>query len=163
MPDFDLKNATLKVIDGDGTPHELEAKIGEGTLSFTEKFNRIYRKNRGKLDRVKKGDEEPIDVSFDFVWEYLTAASGSGVPTIREALLKLGEAAAWVSTDPDTCAPYAVDLEIELIPDCASEDKETILLQDFRVEQLQHNGKEATVAATGKCNVTLATITRAAQ
>ena len=157
---IDLKNCTIKIKDGTTpTPLEVTVRVGEGTLSYTEKFNREYKKDRGKLYQVRNGDEEPVDVKMDFLWEFLKASSG-GTATIEDALKQRGGASAWVSTDSDTCAPYSVDLEITHTPVCESEDVETILLSDFRVEQLDHDPKAGTVSCTGKCNVKEATVTR---
>lgn len=163
MPVFDLKNATIRIKDGTSpTPNNIEIKMGEGTLSYTEKKNRVYKKDRGKLYQVMEGDEEPVDITIDGIWEYLKADTGNP-PTIEDALKKRGEAASWVSTDSDLCAPYAVDLEIEFIPPCVADKKEIILLSDFRYEELAHNAKEANISIRGKANVTEATITRVAQ
>jgi len=159
---FDLKNATIKIIDGSGTPNELTVNIGEGSISYTERRNMNYRRNRGKLDDVVLGDEEPIDVQMDFVWEYLKADTGQTV-SVEDAVKKRGEAASWTSVDSNACRPYAVDIEIELTPACSADDIETILLEDFRWEELNHNANEGSVSLSGKCNKVEATITRTAQ
>lgn len=162
MAAIDLKNATIKIKDGTTpTPNELEVKIGEGNLSYTEKKNMIYTKDRGALDEVREGDEEPVEVQMDFVWEFLKANTGD-TPSISDALKKRGEASAWVSTDADACRPYAVDIEIFYEPPCGGEYTERIVLNDFRYEQLQHDIRNAQVSCSGKCNVTEATITREA-
>lgn len=163
MPVFDLKNSLIEVLDGTTpTPESIEIHVGEGTVSYSEKKNRIYKKDRGKLYQVMNGDEEPVDVSFDLIWEYLKADTGND-PSIEDALKNRGEAASWISTDADPCAPYCVDLQITFTPPCSAQKKEIILLSDFRYEQLNHNAKDATIALTGKCNVTEASITRVAQ
>lgn len=161
---IDLKNATILIKDGSGTPVTLEVKIGEGNLQWTERQTREYRKDRGNLSTVRNGDEEPMDVSFDFEWEYLKGGSGgSAAPTIEEALKKTGNAVAWVSTDDDLCTPYAVDLEITNEPTAACGDKEVITLADFRWEEFSHDLRGATVSCSGKCNVTTASIVRSVQ
>jgi hypothetical protein len=162
MATFDLKNAVIKIKDGTATPLTLTVNLGEGTLQYTERRNLTYRKNRGVLDDVVLGDQEPVDVQIDAVWEYLKADTGQTV-SIEDALKKRGEAAAWVSTDSDTCRPYAVDLEITLTPPCTADDKEVILLEDFRWEEIQHNANEGQLSITGKCNRVEATITRVPQ
>jgi hypothetical protein len=158
---IDLKRATIIIRDGATPPNELEVKIGEGNLTFTEARNMEYTLDRGNLDEVREGDQIPVDVSLDFIWEYLKGASGSGVPTVEDALKQRGEAAAWVSSDPDLCRPFAVDLEIQYAPlpvPCG--DMEVILLSDFRYETLEHDLRGGAVAVSGKCNVTEATVTR---
>lgn len=164
MPVIDLKKVTFNIKDGDSPANEVEVKIGEGNLSYTERRNMEYLKDKGLLDTVREGDEEPVDVRFDFQWEYLTSDSGATVPTVEEALKREGEAAAWVTSATDGCEPYAVDLEIVYAPDCTgggvTNEDETILLADFRWEELEHDIRGGSVAATGKSNVTRAAISR---
>lgn len=157
---FDLKNATIYIKDGGS--EVLEVKIGEGNLTYSEKKARVYYRDRGKLDTVRDGDEEPVDVSLSFTWEFLKAATGDAAPTIEDALKKRGLAASWVSSDDDACNPYSVDIEIKYNPPCAAIKNEVYLLSDFRYEQLDHDTKAGTVSVTGKCNITEATVTRTA-
>lgn len=138
-------------------PHSLEVTIGEGNLQYTEHRNYDYIRDRGMLDTVKQGNDDPVDVSLDFTWEFLTAASGDP-PTIEDALKQKGAAETWVTSSSDTCEPYAVNIEVDYTPPCGQE--ETIILSDFRWEELQHSLKDAQVAMKGKCNVTDAEITR---
>jgi len=165
MAQIDLKQATVTIKDG--AAHTLEVRIGEGNLTYTETKNMEYKLNRGLLDEVREGDEVPIDVAFDFVWDYLkgpSSASGSGgTPTIEDALKKRGGAADWTSSDSDECRPYAVDLVILYVPNCSTGDQEELTLPDFRQEGLAHDLSAGTVAATGKCNATEAIVARAAQ
>lgn len=168
---LDLKNCVIKLKDGSG--NELTVKIGEGNLTYTETRTIEYTRDRGVLDEVREGDEEPVEVSMDFLWEYLkgpsssstvtTGTSDTGTPTVEDALKQQGAAAHWTSSDSDECRPYALDIEIVNTPSpTACGDKETILLSDFRYESLAHDLSEASVAVTGRCNITKATITREA-
>jgi hypothetical protein len=162
MSQFDLKNATIYFRDGTNpTPLELELKVAEGAISFTEKKPRKYTRANGRLHTVVDGDEEPVDVRIDLTWEFLRAVAASGTPTPMDVLKQRGEASSWVSSDTtDPCAPYAVDIVIEYDPGCASEDLETIVISDFRYEQVDGNPKEATLSVTGKAHVTEITATR---
>ncbi len=160
----DLKDATITLQDGTGSPESVTVKIGEGNLTYNESRNMQYTLDRGTLDEVREGDEVPIDVRMDFVWEYLQAESSGGTATIEEALKQEGAAAAWISTDADTCRPYALDIIIVVAPSpSACGDKETITLSDFRWESLDHDLRAGTVAVSGKCNVTRATLLRETQ
>ena len=166
---IDLKDVTLKIRDGaTPTPNEIEIKIGEGNLTYSENRNIEYTLDRGLLDEVRKGDEVPMDVSFDFVWEFIkgSSASAGAPPTIEDALKNTGQAAAWVSTDPDTCRPYAVDIILEHVPSCGAgsdAEQETITLPDFRYETLDHDLRAGTIAVTGRCNAEEATAVRVPQ
>jgi hypothetical protein len=119
-----------------------------------------YKLDKGELDTVREGDDVPMDVKLDAVWEFLRASSGS-TPTFEDAFKNRGEASGWTSADTDDpCAPYAVDIEIEYVPPCGGEDREFIVLPSFRYEQLDHNAKDATIAVSGKCNAREAVVSR---
>jgi len=142
-------------------PHQIEVTIGEGNCTYDETRNMEYKLDRGRLGNVRLGDEAPVDVSMDFVWEDVTAATDDP-PTPVDAIKKIGAAAAWVSSGADPCEPYAVDLKIVNTPlECEDGEVETTLLQEFRYEKLSFNPKDGTISVTGKCNITEATVTRA--
>lgn len=159
MAVFDLKQAVVTMQDGAGSPNTLTIKVGEGTLNFTETVNRVYKKDRGKLYTVINGDEEPVDVSIDFIWEFLRNDSGLGVSP-EDVLKQANNASAWVSTDTNTCAPYCIDLFIVFTPVCSAIKTEHIQLPWFRYEKLAMSAKDAMVACSGKCNSTVAVVTR---
>jgi hypothetical protein len=160
MAQIDIKNCTILIEDGAG--HSLEVKIGEGNLTYSEKRNMLYTLNAGRLDEVREGDESPMDVKLDAVWEYISGgASSDGVPSVEDALKQRGAASGWTSTDSDTCRPYAVDLSIIYSPEpegCG--DEEDIVLADFRVEEYAHDLRAGTISISGKCNVIEAVATR---
>lgn len=143
-------------------PNAIEVKLGDGTLTYSEKQAREYVLDRGTLDTVRNGDDQPVDVSFSFTWEWIKSAMDAvePVPSVEDALKQSGGAAAWESSSADTCEPYAVDLVFIHAPVCTTNDIETIVLSDFRYESLDHDAKAGTVSCTGKCNVTTATVTR---
>jgi hypothetical protein len=157
MPVFDLKNATLEILDG--STNSLEIKLGDGTFSFSETQNREYIMNRGKLYSVRDGDETPVDISFNFIWEYLKADTGNP-PSVRDALYKINNASTWVSSDSDACNPYAVDLRLTLDHPCTEDKKEVYYFSDFRQEKLDFDAKGNSVSCSGKSNATRATVTR---
>ena len=163
-PDPDLYSADYIEIALTQTPNEIEVKIGEGNLSYTRAKTVEYILDRGNLDDVREGDQVPLDVSLDFQWEYISALSGSGIPTIEEAVSKEGEASDWTSVDSDACRPYAVDIEITYLPTPSTcGDKEIITLPEFRWESLDHDLRAATIAVSGKCNKVVPTAVRTAQ
>lgn len=158
-----LKDAYLKLSDGASTPNTLLVKIGEGNMTYSEKRNMEYMLNRGVLDDVREGDEIPVDVSFDYVWQYIIG-NGSAEVSVEDFLKRTNGASAYISSDPDACRPYAVDITIEYMPNPYScGDKETITLADFRYEGLDHDVSNASCSCSGRCNITKASIERAAQ
>lgn len=144
--------------------HMLKVKIGDGNLTYTEKVNREYKKDRGKLDQVRNGDEEPMAVNFQFAWEYLSSSTGATVPSFDEFLKQTGPAATYKTTGID-CEPFAVDIIlVNNVPGCGSEayPVEQIVLGRFRYESLDCDPKAGTVTCQGMCNATQAVKTRLA-
>jgi hypothetical protein len=133
------------------------AKIGEGNLTYNEKRNLTYIRDRGFIDTVKLGDEDPMDASLDFTWEFLRGTS-TVPPTIEEAVKNIGQASGWTSSSTDPCEPYCVEVVICNIPPCGS-DAERILLSQFRWENFDHDIKGAKVSMKGTCNVAQAAVT----
>ena len=140
-------------------PQSIDVRLGSGTLTWSEKRNMVYTMDRGNLYGVREGDEVPMDIKLEFMWESI---KGTGsVPSIEDALKQKGAAATWVSVDTDACNPYAVNLVIDYVPPCAGQiTRELITLEDFRWESLDHDLKAGTVSISGKCNVKQATILR---
>lgn len=159
MSQIDLKHATLYLRDGTSPKKTLAVKIGTGTFTYDEKKAMDYQLDRGNLDVVREGDQQPVDVKFDFTWEFLRADGGS-VPTVEEFLKQVGVASAYISSDPDTCQPYAVDVILLYVPPCGGVKNEKIVCPLFRFESLSHDAKAGQVSVSGKCNVTQVTVTR---
>ncbi len=166
---IDLKDVTLKLRDGTTpTANELEIKIGEGNLTYSESRNIEYILDRGRLDEVREGDEVPMDISFEFVWEFIKGdtSSAGAPPSIEDAFKNVGNAASWISTDADACRPFALDIILEHVPSCGAAggvDQEITTLPDFRYESLDHDLRAGQVSVTGRCNAVEASIVRSAQ
>jgi hypothetical protein len=145
-------------------PHALEIKIGEGTLTYNEKRNMEYTRNRRVIAFVRTGDDEPMDVSFNFIWEFLRSASGESI-TVEEAIKGMPRAiaAGWTTSGGDVCEPYTVNIRITYIPPCSDVDMEIITLREYRWEGGNHDLKNGTVDSTGKCKISQADLDRAAQ
>jgi hypothetical protein len=141
-------------------PHKLTLFLGDGTLEYTEHRNIEYKLNQGRIKYARLGDEQPMDVSLDFVWEFLTAASADTLPSPEDAFKRRGKASGWVTSGTDPCEPYAVDLTVDYKPPCPGTDKETIVLKEYRYEELQHSFKNAQISTKGKCKIREAQPTR---
>lgn len=157
---IDMKEVTIKLLDGSGTPNELEIECGEGNFTWTEKIEREYRLNRGILDEVRDGDQQPVEISFDVKYEYIKGTTGTtAVPTVEDFLKQINAAAAYVSADADLCAPYAVDLTLLNTPGCG--ENETLTFADFRYETLEHDVRAGTISCSGRANIQYPTSVRA--
>lgn len=156
----DIKNCTITVRGGTQGQY-LNVKLGNGNITYDEKRMMDYIRDRGKLDTVREGDEQPIDVKLDAEWEHIT---GVAVMSVEDAMKQRGLASAWVSSSNDVCEPYAVDVVIKHVPPCSGSENapETIVLPDFRWESVNHDLKGSTISFSGKCNATQASATRGA-
>lgn len=158
MAKISLKDAGLAILDGTGGlgTKSITLKFGDGNFTWSEKKNREYVRDRGVLDTVRDGDDEPVDVKFEGVLEYYTGP-GATTPTPEDALTKTGDAADWVSTGA-TCEPYAVDLVLAHNLTCGQQ--ENIFFTDFRHESIDYDVKAGTLSVTGKCNIAKPTAVR---
>ncbi len=141
---------------------KLEIGVGEGNLEYTSKTPREFKLNRGNLSSVKNADQEPMDVSFGFEWDYIRIATGI-VPTIEQVFERTGPAADWTTTASDSCDPFCVNIEIHNAPTCTgggSNTTEDITLARFYPEELQHSIEDSTINCTGRCNSVISTSVR---
>jgi hypothetical protein len=138
---------------------QIEIKVGDGNLTYTENKNYDYLLDKGDLDTVREGDEAPLDLNLEFVYEFVRTGTNESVTPV-DALKGVGGAAEWVSTSDDLCEPYCVDIEIEHAPPCGTAEDETTLFPEFRHDSLEFDLSAATIAVQGRCNATEPTITR---
>jgi hypothetical protein len=139
----------------------IEVKIGEGNLTWTEAKEYEYLLDRGDLDTVREGDEQPVEVSLEFVYEYITTQTSKDITPV-DAIKQGGEASEWVSSSADLCEPYAIDMVVFHCLPCGTDQDERVTLTDFRWESLEYDLGEATIAVSGRCNVSEATVNRSA-
>ena len=138
---------------------QLEVKIGEGNITYTEKSDYAYLLDRDNLDTVKEGKDVPLDVKWDSVYEFITTGTSEEI-TPMDALKGINGASEWITYSKDPCEPYAVAIEVDQVPPCSTAESESTLFPDFRSEQREVNFKDATISITGKCNVTQPIVTR---
>jgi hypothetical protein len=156
MAIVDLKNCIITLTDN--TTNFLEIHVGEGTIVWTEKREILPVKNRGRLNTIRLGEDQLMDVSFSFIWDFITG-SGDIIPTIEDALKRINAASNWVSTSQDPDAPYSVHIQIIDTPIC-NVQTEQILLANFNYEELAHQIKDGSIACKGVCNSIEAIATR---
>lgn len=167
MAQIDLRYCTLEIRDG--ASHKLAIKLGSGNLTYTEKKDRQYTKDRGLLDQVRDGEDQPMEVKLDATFEFVTGATPASPTTpastftAEDAFKNRGGASGWTSTSDDACQPFCVDLYIIYQPPCDDDGSDEVtVLPEFRYEQVDHDFKNGTISFSGKCNVTEATATRGA-
>lgn len=159
MQQIDLKNCTITILDG--SSNSVAVNIGSGSIKWTESRNIEYVLDKGLLATaaVRKGDEVPVEVDLEFVWDFIESSGGLNVSPY-EALTQTGGAAAWVSTG-GACEPYACKLKIVNDYNCGTSDVETIILDKFRYEKISPDARSGMISVSGKCQITRGTYTRA--
>ena len=141
-------------------PQRIQIAIGDGDLSWTENRELIYDLDRDQLDTVRLGEDQPLEVELAFTFVYVTTESGQEITPV-DALKRIGEATEWVSSSSDLCEPYAVDIyAVHCVP-CGTDQDQDFLFADFRYESLEYSIQDASIAVSGRCNVTDITSTRA--
>ena len=60
-------------------PQQINIKIGEGNLTYTEHRDYTYLLDRGWLDTVREPKDVPMDVKLDAVYEHITSGTGEAV------------------------------------------------------------------------------------
>jgi len=140
-------------------PQRIEVKIGEGNVTYTEAKEYEYLLDRGNLDTVREGDQQPMDVSIDFVYEHVTTGTGEDI-TVVDALKRQNDASEWVSSSDDLCEPFSVDIVIDHVTPCGNEENELTTLPDYRYESLEFDLGDATISTSGRCNVVEASVSR---
>jgi len=133
-------------------PQQIEIKVGDGNITYTENRTYEYMLDRGDLDTVREGDQVPLDVRLECTYEHITTGTSETVSPV-DALKGIGGAAEWVTSSSDPCEPYAIDIEVEHDPPCGVIQTEITLFPDFRADSKEVNFKDATISLTGKCNV----------
>jgi hypothetical protein len=140
-------------------PNRITIKVGEGNITYTEHNNYDYLLDRGNLDSVKEGDEVPMDVKLEAVFEHITTGTAEQISPM-DALKGIGAADEWLSASPDQCEPYCVDVLVIHTPPCGTAQKETVTFPMFRSETREISYKDATISVTGKCKATEPTVVR---
>jgi hypothetical protein len=140
-------------------PQRLQIAIGDGDLAWTEAREMLYDLDRETLDTVRQGAEQPLEIDLAFTFEYVTTESGQAITPV-DAVKRTGEASEWVSSSSDLCEPYCVDVYVIHCVPCGSDQDQDLLFQDFRWENLEYSIRDASIAVSGRCNVTDAVTTR---
>lgn len=133
MPARNLRDGTLKVADASGTggANLVTVSLEEGDVSWRERHPSEIIKDRGVLDHARKGEDEPVEMSFSVIFQSLSTHAAT---TLYDALTQTGGASAWSSDEPSSDV-YAVILEFT-ISDPAGGSDEVITFARFLPEDI---------------------------
>lgn len=159
-----LKNCTLKIKDGGS--NYVDITIGTGNFTFTVAKENVIDLDRGLIATasIVDGDDVPMEVNFECIWDYYTSSSSSGaLVSPIDALRKVGEASDWQTTDSDECNNYAVDLELTYTPNCVTGDIEVLTFPDFRPNSISCDLSARQISVAGVCKAIAPTAVRTPQ
>lgn len=167
MAQITLKKTKLYLHYGDGAGGLLnvEVRVGEGNISWSEKRTIEYTLDRGNLRYVseteggaaREGDDQPVDASFDILWDWYSGAADPVMvlkgldPDGTDETSESTTIASAHAADP--CAPHAVTIEIVYEPDCAEGSEEIVhyVLPYFRWESLNYDISAGQISCSGTC------------
>ena len=138
---------------------QIEIRIGDGDLSWTESREVLYDLDRDVLDDVRLGPEQPLEVNAAFVFEWASTGTGEAISPI-DAIKRINDASEWVSSDSDQCRPYSVDIVCDHIVPCGTNQDQRFTFEDFRWESLEYSIQDAAITLSGRCNRTDALVER---
>lgn len=141
---------------------ELEIKIGDGNLTYTENDEYNYELERGDLETglVTEGDDQPMQVSLAFVYEAITTGTNETIAPM-DAIKRRGGASEWVNASTDPCEPYCVDIEVVHTPKCGTKETETTIFPMFRSESRDVDFQGSSISVSGRCKAVEPTVSRA--
>jgi len=128
-----LRDGTVRLADGTGTPVTKEVTLLDGKLEWTVEQPTILVKDRGALDHFRKGDDEPVkgSVAFKYV-EHFNGTTGG----IYEFLLFLGVFSTNVST---TTGSDRKTINVEFyVDDPGGGTDEKILFSHCAITNIRH-------------------------
>ena len=131
---------------------DLNIKIGEGNLTYTEHRDYQYLLDRGMLDTVREPKDVPMDVKTEFVYEHITSNTTNNVSPM-DALKGMNSAVEWVSSAPGRLRTLLHRHPGGIRSPRAPVNRETTVFPMFRAETREINYNTAVISLTGKCNV----------
>jgi hypothetical protein len=146
MPSKNLTDSFFTLRNTDGTA---TMKVGTGNFNWTEAQTLEYTPNRGRIKphndgaTVKRGDDQPMAVSFDIVFEEYVSDSGYSPAELLHSNFR-------ASAD-DTCGPSSVDIILDTTANCSVGANETLTFRRFRWESLSYDIDQGQISCSGNC------------
>jgi len=131
-----LRDCVLTIYDGDSPVNEVNVAFSEGNLQYAETEQIEQHLDRGDLSHMREGDEVPVTGSFSARLTELLSQGDNRV-TIREALKRVGAAAAWVSTNDDNGDVDTIGLKFRINTPVSAELDELVDFGKCHVDSIQ--------------------------
>lgn len=154
-----LRDGQIKLKDGTGTPLSVTLTLESGDLSWSVKQVGIQVLDRGVLDHVRLGDQQPVALSFTIKVDRVHEATSP--VTVYNAFKKTGAAATWVSVGASH-EVFMLKVEFTVLdPAGGGADNEVITFNRVYYEEMNYSeGDETnTLEFSGVDHETAPTIT----
>lgn len=128
-----FRDGVLTVYDGTlPTPNELTSILDEGNLSWSSVQNVTTILDRGRLSHMRKGNEEPVSISFTIKYVELIKQEYESTPTLYEVLKFINGASGWQSSNTDECSDVkTLTLKFRIKTPCPTDKDEVITFRKF--------------------------------
>jgi len=131
-----LRDGTIIISDGTGTPNTCTVELEEGTLQWTEDRTARQVKDRGALSHFRTGDQNFVALSFSFMMDEYQALTAGAAAKPYEALTKSGMASAWASVG-ESYEPYLVDIIFKVANPNSSANREVLQFDNFHADTVE--------------------------
>lgn len=152
---FDMKKVTVKLVDGTTpTANEIEIKFDDGNFTWGENYNVDVILDRGQLDTLRDGDEQPMDITFGGRFDNVKSTTGD--PFTLSEFLKNRGPTALTSTITGDCGSFTTDIVALNVPSCTIGgtvvENETLTFTQFFAQQIGGDFQAGQLNVSGICN-----------
>lgn len=147
------RDGSIQIKDDPSGGNSITLTIEEGDLSVTETRNVNVIMDRGGMQGVRKGDDVPIEWSLSLKFTEAIKQTAASDPSVREAVLGVGAAAAWVSTTNNQSDVFTFDLDWTVTTPKAADSDERVSLEDAWIESvaISEDAEANKIELSGKC------------
>jgi len=148
-------NGTVSGIDVITVP------LDNGGLGFTVNTPQLVKKDRGTLDHVRSGEQEPLDWTLegDHKGFYGPTGTANASTRVYEAMFGESSASDWVSDEPNSDVHAFIQDLTKTDPGDASTETATIVRSFTEQFEFAEGAEEDTFSASGRAMVVKPTIT----
>lgn len=162
-----MPKVVRKLADGivtlrDNVAEMLELILEEGDLAWDYTHNIVNVLDRGTLSHMREGDQVPVTFTFTLKYVELVHPVGEVAPTPYECFTRTGNAAAWVSTNPDGGDVYTIDIQFDLKnPSPVGQDERLLFARAAHTSiAFKEGGDYDTLVVSGQAFITRPAATR---
>jgi hypothetical protein len=126
MPTRNIQDGILTIKDGAGTPASVVVTLEDSGLRWTEQSPVKEIDDREVLSHMRPGKQQSVRLRLSLKFVEFIKQTGGSDPTFYEAVMRMGAAAAWTSTNDDNGDVYTTTWEFLIVSPDPTEDDELI-------------------------------------